>query len=377
MKQMQFCTASLNDDLFFIKNKDVTLAEVRVSETGLITLVKDFGLPRFIKYRFDTWVRSRGFYKHRAHLQETLAYFKLTSLRDVLKFSKGLSLNDTFWIVQDRDLSWEDYSPFTHEFNPLIEQLMWDGSIVIDSLSSTKFSSAELGNDGALPKCWHRENNKVYLYKASFFKSGNKANEPLSEALCSQVLDRLGFLHTNYDLIYFKDRWASRCELFTSDKIMLVKVAHMFGEGLDSVAVLNKLVDFGYMAQVKELLLFDALVYNTDRHKWNYGLLLDSDTYQILGLSPIYDNGFGLFPYWTPDQCSIDDFSKRCPCKLFDTFEAGVEWLVYKGQSIDVLEKMLTFKFDRIGTQAYDQDRITEIERWLNMNAYSLLKRFG
>ena len=364
------------EDLFYIKNKDTVLAEIGISDVGLISLISDYGLPSFIVNRLSDWVQSRGFYKHRAHLQETLEHFNLITFKDVIEFSKGISLNDTLWIVKskDHDLKWSDYSPFVNEFNPIIEQLMWDGGIAIDTLSSTKFSSGELANDGVLPKCWHRdEDREIYLYKASRYKSGKKANEPLSELLCSQVLDKLRFNHAKYNLVYFKDRYASRCKSFTTERIMLVKATHMFGEETSSETVLKKLIKLGFEEQVKELVLFDSLVYNTDRHKSNYGLVLDADTFDVLGLSPIYDNGFGLFPYWTPDMCNLDSFAVRCPCKMFISFEAGVEWLLSIGQSIDILEKMLTFKFDRTGTENYDQLRITSIEHWLVKHALKLL----
>lgn len=44
------------------------------------------------------------------------------------------------------------------------------------------------------------------------------------------------------------------------------------------------------------MLAFDALVCNTDRHLSNFGLLRDSHTGAALGLAPIFDNGRTLFP---------------------------------------------------------------------------------
>ena len=148
----------------------------------------------------------------------------------------------------------------------------------------------------------------------------------------------------------------------------------MFGEDVNTIFILDKLAEFGFMPQIRELILFDALVYNTDRHRSNYGLLLDASSLEVIGFAPIYDNGFGFFPYWTPDQCSVDTFAKRCPCKMFDTFELGVEWLRSKGQVIDDIEGLLTFRFNRAAIQVYDQKRITEIERWLNRHTLALLQ---
>ena len=43
------------------------------------------------------------------------------------------------------------------------------------------------------------------------------------------------------------------------------------------------------------MILFDALVYNTDRHFGNFGFLVDNKTTKIKGLAPIFDNGESLF----------------------------------------------------------------------------------
>ena len=43
------------------------------------------------------------------------------------------------------------------------------------------------------------------------------------------------------------------------------------------------------------MLLFDAVIYNTDRHLGNFGLLVDSKTNKIIRPAPIFDNGNSLF----------------------------------------------------------------------------------
>ena len=45
------------------------------------------------------------------------------------------------------------------------------------------------------------------------------------------------------------------------------------------------------------MFLFDALIFNVDRHLGNFGYLIDNDTNEIVDVAPIFDNGYGLMPH--------------------------------------------------------------------------------
>ena len=46
-----------------------------------------------------------------------------------------------------------------------------------------------------------------------------------------------------------------------------------------------------------EIFLFDALIFNVDRHLGNFGYLIDNGTNAIIDVAPIFDNGYGLMPH--------------------------------------------------------------------------------
>ena len=50
------------------------------------------------------------------------------------------------------------------------------------------------------------------------------------------------------------------------------------------------------------MLVFDALIYNEDRHFGNFGLLRNNHTGEIIAPAPIFDNGLSLFNYAMPDD---------------------------------------------------------------------------
>ena len=43
-----------------------------------------------------------------------------------------------------------------------------------------------------------------------------------------------------------------------------------------------------------DLMIFDALICNKDRHLGNFGYLIDNDTDNYLKPAPLFDNGFSV-----------------------------------------------------------------------------------
>ena len=54
------------------------------------------------------------------------------------------------------------------------------------------------------------------------------------------------------------------------------------------------------------MMVFDALIYNTDRHLTNFGVLRNSRTGELLDMAPVFDNGRSLFFNLAFDQ--VDSF---------------------------------------------------------------------
>ena len=57
-----------------------------------------------------------------------------------------------------------------------------------------------------------------------------------------------------------------------------------------------------FYEQLCSMLVFDALIYNEDRHFGNFGLLRNNHTGEIIAPAPIFDNGLSLFNYAMPDD---------------------------------------------------------------------------
>jgi len=53
----------------------------------------------------------------------------------------------------------------------------------------------------------------------------------------------------------------------------------------------------GYRDAIRDMLVFDALIYNEDRHFGNFGLLRDNISGKIKAPAPIFDNGNSLLTW--------------------------------------------------------------------------------
>lgn len=60
-----------------------------------------------------------------------------------------------------------------------------------------------------------------------------------------------------------------------------------------------------------DMIVFDAVVCNTDRHFGNLGFLLDNKSSMIAAPAPLFDHGLSLFPFaMEDDYANIDSLNQ-------------------------------------------------------------------
>ena len=104
--------------------------------------------------------------------------------------------------------------------------------------------------------------------------------------------------HRDYSLASWKKSICSVCDIFISKDVSYVPI-WKFGDFSTVIDVTNYLKTLGddYYNDFVDMMIFDSLIYNTDRHHGNFRLLINSRTNKPISLAPIFDNGLGLFPY--------------------------------------------------------------------------------
>ena len=75
---------------------------------------------------------------------------------------------------------------------------------------------------------------------------------------------------------------------------------------LDSadIAVQDKLSKVYGEETYADLMLFDSIIANQDRHYGNFGYLIDNNTGKYIKPAPIFDNGLSLTLYGSTARCN-------------------------------------------------------------------------
>ena len=275
--------------------------------------------------QLEAFLQTRKAPKHREHIEKLFHYLDMGSLINFLNISYGLSLNDTVWVCPDTlNVSWENINMYDNEFSDVVAHYAFSGVGLMGA--HLQATSPEYTTDGALPKCWIRDpDGTVLLLKGSSADTGysNSGFEPNAEYYASQVAKRMNFYpYVEYDLRVVNGKLCSTCPLFSSMDKAYVSMAKELSRrslvvaGYERVLSENELIE-----AYKDIVFFDCVICNPDRHLGNFGLLKNTAGYFTTGLSPIFDNGMGLGALWIRDNSagdSIVEYTYREGPKLLD-----------------------------------------------------------
>ncbi len=244
------------------------------------------------------WISYRYIPTSRRGLSSLLRGAGCPDPASLLFKSLALNLSDQYWIrPEGLRLSWGDVNCFE---NPYVDgRPDWtaqDGVHVRMGPGSA--------TSGQLPKRWEWREGKNYLVKGA---SSSDGHEPWAEFLTSELCRAL--LPQGSWVPYSVEEDAagqavSVCECFADEEtefVALDDVMRHFDVPVEAnlhdpyVAALEDLGIQGAREAVDCELVIDFLTANDDRHEFNLGILLDSDSRRPLRVAPIFDNGRGFY----------------------------------------------------------------------------------
>ena len=297
---------------YSLLNKNVPVADLSIDEsTGyikdVISLITPEHLPLLAKYSADRrdglqrWLQSRSIPKARKNLEELLAAAGAKTANALSLKNLGLNLSDQYWFRPDgMSLSWEDVNLFQNDF-------LKQGFASADTGSSVY--SPDSSSNGELPKFWAVENGRRYLYK-----EGNEPyfQQPFNEVFASRLLDALKLSHVSYALRELDGTSYSVCETFVTADTEYVPALYI----RDVCEKTNNENDCQHFLRCMEaleipctkreidnMLAFDYLIQNGDRHYGNFGFIRDVNTLKFIGMAPLFDHGNSLwYKSLTPDM---------------------------------------------------------------------------
>ena len=343
------------------KNKDLLPLGMDVSDKGLAS-----------------WLKGRTIPKNRAYVNTFLAKCGLNANRpmDVITVCKGLSLNDSYWVVEDGfNGTFEENNLYDNNFSRILATIAFTG--YGSSTRSSFASSPEFTTNGMLPKCWRRIGGKIYLYKGATSGASNTGNEPYSELYAYEIGTALDINVVQYKISKWKKQLCSACEIFTSKELAFVPIGRIVKSGgMKAVRAYYEKLGQEYVDALNDMIIFDAIIYNTDRHYGNFGVLVDSRTNRIVAPAPLFDHGNSLFNLagdenWADVKLLKEYADTLLPCVYEDYIEEAKA--VLDSRLRDKVRKMLTYNLQKSSSYNYSSDRLKMISEMIQDRAHAIL----
>ena len=122
-----------------------------------------------------------------------------------------------------------------------------------------------------------------------------------------------------------------------------------------------------------DMMIFDALIYNTDRHLNNFGLMVDNLTNRPSAFAPIVDNGLSLFNFAMEDDfADLETYAKSRLSAFNVPFDEIAKEFISSRQK-EQLRHLQTFKFIRHSRYNLPAARLKALTRFIQMRAKNLL----
>ena len=363
----------------FTATEDTSTPEIeilRVNEEKKALLPLDMNIDGDSVSR---WLRHRTIPKNRAYVHSFLSKCGLNLNRpmSILSVSKGLSLNDCYWVVEEGfEGGFSQYNLYENRFSRALGLIAFTG--YGSSVRTSLASCPEFTTNGMLPKCWRRENGVIRLYKGGTSGASNTGNEPYSEFYAAQIADALGINAISYGLSKWQGELCSTCELFTSKDYSFMPIGRLVSKGgMKAVREYYESLGEEFINALDDMLVLDAIICNVDRHFGNFGFLVDNRTNKIAAPAPLFDHGNSLFNLAGRDDLAsgtaLSDYADTLvPC-VYDDF-IGTAKKVLTNRHRDGLRRLLDFRFKRHSRYNLDSKRLKLIEEQIHKRAQELLK---
>ena len=287
--------------MYYLMNKDEKIAKFDIDP--LLELIRIDEQYKKLPNMFGdirTFITNRRAPKHRENIKELLKLSGCDTLQGFLDISHALSLVDTFWVKPvNSELEWNAVSLYTHPFNEVIAKTAFEGGLHGRELSTI---SPEYGTDGSFAKCWIRENDQIKMLKRGSSGASNAGLEPYSEFYSSEVASHFTDNFVKYGLRSREGRVCSVCDIFTSEEFGFIPYAALDTGNTSLELVLEKAEELGFLDEIKTMFVLDAVIMNADRHKNNFGFIMNNDTFKIVDFAPLFDHNLALFPYAVEEE---------------------------------------------------------------------------
>lgn len=150
----------------------------------------------------------------------------------------------------------------------------------------------------------------------------------------------------------------------------------MIQGGLPAVRAYYEKLGEPYVDALREMLVFDAVICNVDRHFGNFGFLIESRSNQIIAPAPLFDHGNALFNFAGTDcwerEGELEEYIQTLmPC-VYDDF-IGTARDALTPRLRQSLRGLLDFKFKKHSRYNLPEKRLRMVENQVQKRAQLLL----
>lgn len=310
----------------------------------------------------SAWLSNRNGAPHNRMADYVVGALGLFNHDSFIRCTHATSLNDTFWVrAEDEKISWEDVSLYRHKYNEMVGRACLGDKEGMDAIKKLgRFDKDNIHTDylpeilhhGSFPRIFEKTDEGIYIYKAD-----GSAQNSYCEKLASEVSEIIsGEYHVPYTVDKRYGKSVSGCKIFTDEDTGLVTYYVYTNAAFPSSdGMLNLCKDLGCEEAYRRMLVFDALIFNTDRHLNNFGFLMDNETLKIKGFAPYYDQNLSLFGNLSEDDFKHPDRHVYYRHPRFDRdFTIQGQKMVTEKIASDV-EKFLNFSFKFRGDEHFPE----------------------
>lgn len=256
-------------------------------------------IENFNTTHFKDWYSHRFVNLFTRENKGSSNHVKTTFSPDILS-EHGANLSDHYWFCEEgSSLKWADVNYFENDF-------AINSTMLLDI-----FDTPDIATNGNLRKYWTVKDTIRYLNKYNSIDYDKFQLGAHTEVFASKILENLRITHAEYEVEYDEERKeyfsSSRCFLDTKFELVPVfliseayKKPNHFSEYNWFLKICKENLGIDIQKFINDMLVFDYLIANEDRHWNNFGLLRNSETLEYVGFAPLYDHecAMGKNPYF-------------------------------------------------------------------------------
>lgn len=310
------------------------------------------------------------------------------SLARFISATLMLSLEDAYWVrPHGTTIKWQDVSLFSAPFDERISYTAFTGELK-KVYASGRVVSPEFTTNGTLKKFWRRcDDGIIELVKGDAMFGGDMSrSQAVNEYFAAQLAEAMGAAHVPYDLDAIKkadgtDDIVCVAPLFTSEHVGFVPANEFFTEqgidmsaGLGSPQVQRALAEAFDDDAYADMMIFDAIIGNRDRHLGNFGYLRDNDTGEYIKPAPLFDNGMSLlYGAAGNSQSNVASYSRTARGKYLRGLDDYAR-LFLRVRHISMLQKLLRFSFTNHPTYKVSDEMIAAMTQFVRNRVKRLME---